>query len=333
MKVLITGVAGFIGFHLASELLDRELEVVGIDNLNDYYDPELKTARLTSIESHVNQKNFHFEKIDISDAESLNSIFEIHDFDVVVNLAAQAGVRYSLDNPRSYIDSNLVGFFNVLEACRNFEIGHLVFASSSSVYGANEKHPFSEKDRVDCPLSLYAASKKSNELMAYTYSHLYGIPVSGLRFFTVYGPFGRPDMAYYKFTKSIINGEPIDVYNYGKLKRDFTFISDIIEGVIRVMMLPPALTVSPGSRSEARYRLLNIGNSQPISLEEFISSVEEACGIKAIRNLLPMQPGDVPATFADVEEILDQFNFRPSTSIKVGMSAFVEWYREYYEET
>jgi UDP-glucuronate 4-epimerase len=326
MKVLVTGAAGFIGFHLTLALIGRGDEVVGIDNLNNYYDPALKKSRLDEINKHSNSSNFEFIKADISDKELIEEIFVKHKFDVVVNLAAQAGVRYSLENPHAYVDSNLVGFVNILEGCRNYKVGHLVFASSSSVYGMNIKQPFSTKDPVDYPISLYAATKKSNELMAHAYSHLYDIPTTGLRFFTVYGPFGRPDMAYYKFTKAILNGDSIDVYNNGKMKRDFTYIDDITEGLIRVCNSAPLSQINSVSSATPPYKLYNIGNNNPITLFDFIAAVEKSCNKKAKKNLLPMQPGDVLTTFADIDELENDIGFRPSTSISDGIDKFVKWY-------
>ena len=327
MKVLVTGAAGFIGFHLTLALLERDDEVVGIDNLNDYYDPALKQLRLDEIAKHPKCSNFEFIKADISDRVFMEQLFSDHSFDVVVNLAAQAGVRYSLENPHAYVESNLVGFVNILEGCRHSKVKHLVYASSSSVYGMNVKQPFSTDDRVDYPISLYAATKKSNELMAHTYSHLYNIPTTGLRFFTVYGPYGRPDMAYYKFTKAILNGDPIDVYNNGVMKRDFTYIDDIIEGVVRVMDKTPTPNENKYSTAKPPYRIYNIGNNNPVTLRDFISAIEDACGDKAEKNLLPMQAGDVPITYADIDTLSDLCDFRPQTSIQDGMNKFFNWYK------
>ena len=329
MRVLITGVAGFIGFHLALSLLDQDNEVIGVDNLNDYYDPALKQNRLNEISKHPKFSKFKFIKADISDKGSMEKLFIENSFDIVVNLAAQAGVRYSIDNPHAYVESNLVGFMNILEGCRHGSVKHLVYASSSSVYGMNVKQPFSTADRADFPISLYAATKKSNELMAHTYSHLYNIPTTGLRFFTVYGPFGRPDMAYYKFTKAILNGDPINVFNNGDMKRDFTYIDDIIEGVIRVINTTPEPRYNKYTAAKPRYSLYNIGNNQPITLNKFISSIEKACGKRANVNLLPMQPGDVPITFADVDELAAEINFKPDTSIDEGIEKFVKWYQNW----
>jgi UDP-glucuronate 4-epimerase len=333
VKVLVTGAAGFIGFFVAKRLLERGDEVVGLDNLNDYYDVRLKYARLALIES---DPLFKFLKLDLEDNDGIAGLFEQEGFDRVVHVAAQAGVRYSLENPRAYIDSNIVGTLNVLEGCRHHGIEHLVYASSSSVYGANTDMPFSIHQNVDHPLSLYAASKKSNELMAHTYSSLYGIPTTGLRFFTVYGPYGRPDMALFKFTKSIIEGKPIDVYNYGHHRRDFTYIDDIAEGVVRILdrVAEPdpdwdSNAPDPGT-SMAPYRIYNIGTSQPVELMRYIEVLEKCLGRKAERRLLPMQPGDVPDTYADVTDLMDVIGYRPSTSVEEGVARFVEWYREFY---
>ena len=333
MKVLVTGAAGFIGFFVAKRLLERGDEVVGLDNLNDYYDVRLKYARLALIES---DPLFKFFKLDLEDNDGIAGLFEQEGFDRVVHVAAQAGVRYSLENPRAYIDSNIVGTLNVLEGCRHHGIEHLVYASSSSVYGANTDMPFSIHQNVDHPLSLYAASKKSNELMAHTYSSLYGIPTTGLRFFTVYGPYGRPDMALFMFTKSIIEGKPIDVFNYGNHRRDFTYIDDIAEGVVRILdrVAEPdpdwdSNAPDPGT-SRAPYRIYNIGNSQPVELMRYIEVLEKCLGRKAERRLLPMQPGDVPDTYADVTDLMDVIGYRPSTSVEEGVARFVEWYREFY---
>jgi len=333
VKVLVTGAAGFIGFFVAKRLLERGDEVVGLDNLNDYYDVRLKYARLALIES---DPLFKFLKMDLEDNDGIAGLFEQDGFDRVVHVAAQAGVRYSLENPRAYIDSNIVGTLNVLEGCRHHGIEHLVYASSSSVYGTNTDMPFSIHQNVDHPLSLYAASKKSNELMAHTYSNLYGIPTTGLRFFTVYGPYGRPDMALFKFTKSIIEGKPIDVYNYGHHRRDFTYIDDVAEGVVRILdrVAEPdpdwdSNAPDPGT-SMAPYRIYNIGNSQPVELMRYIEVLEKCLGRKAERRLLPMQPGDVPDTYADVTDLMDVIGYRPSTSVEEGVARFVEWYREFY---
>ena len=333
MKVLVTGAAGFIGFHLTLALLERGDEVVGVDNLNDYYDPQLKRDRLKVVDSHACADAFTFLKEDIADREAMSALFKDYSFDVVVNLAAQAGVRYSLENPNAYVDSNLVGFVNILEGCRYSKVGHLVYASSSSVYGMNVKQPFSVEDRVDHPISLYAATKKSNELMAHTYSHLFNIPTTGLRFFTVYGPYGRPDMAYYKFTKAIMNGDPIDVYNNGEMERDFTYIDDIIAGVVRVMDRVPSAQSSKASEAEAPYKLYNIGNNNPVTLGSFIEAIQESCYRRAIINYLPMQAGDVPITFADIDDLIREIGFKPITPLRDGLNNFVRWYCDRYEHS
>jgi len=330
MKILVTGAAGFIGFHLIQALLFRGDHVVGIDNLNDYYDPQLKHDRLAIIAEHTQAKNFAFLPLDLANRQAMQQLFQDHQFDVVVNLGAQAGVRYSIDNPLAYVDSNLVGFVNVLEGCRHTRVKHLVYASSSSVYGMNIKQPFSTSDRVDFPISLYAATKKSNELMAHTYSHLYEIPTTGLRFFTVYGPYGRPDMAYFKFTKAILEGKTIDVYNNGEMQRDFTYIDDIVEGVLRVIDRAPEAQRSSITTSPAPYKIYNIGNNQPVSLRHFISAIENACGKKALENLMPMQAGDVPITYADIDDLSSSTGFKPEVSIDEGILKFVEWYNSYY---
>lgn len=330
-KVLVTGGAGFIGFFLTKTLLERGDTVIGIDNLNDYYDPQLKHDRLKLLSEHKNAQNFNFLELDLANREGISTLFSEQQFDVVVNLGAQAGVRYSIENPHAYVDSNLVGFVNILEGCRHSKVKHLVYASSSSVYGMNKKQPFSTDDRVDYPISLYAATKKSNELMAHTYSHLYNIPTTGLRFFTVYGPMGRPDMAYFSFTKKILNGETIDVFNNGEMKRDFTYIDDIVEGIVRVMETIPQPQVTEITNAKAPYKIYNIGNNQPVTLRRFITAIENACGKKAKENLLPMQPGDVPITYADVDELIKHTGFKPSTSIEDGITKFVEWYKDYYK--
>jgi UDP-glucuronate 4-epimerase len=334
VKVLVTGAAGFIGFHLSQRLLDRGDEVIGLDNLNDYYDVILKKDRLAQLQA---RPGFRFYKLDLADREGIVQLFADHCFERVVNLAAQAGVRYSLKNPHAYADSNLVGFINVLEGCRHSGVEHLVFASSSSVYGANTKTPFSVSDNVDQPVSLYAATKKANELMAHTYSHLYGLPTTGLRFFTVYGSWGRPDMAYFLFTKAILSGQSIDVFNYGRMKRDFTYIDDVIEGVVRVLDQVPQpnstrseTALDPGN-STAPYKIYNIGNNQPNDLMHFIEVLEDCLEIKAKKNLLPMQPGDVPVTYADVDALIEDVDFKPNTPIEVGLEQFVKWYRSYYK--
>jgi UDP-glucuronate 4-epimerase len=333
MKVLVTGAAGFIGFHLSKKLLENGIEVVGLDNLNEYYDVLLKQDRLIQLRDY---SNFSFLEIDLADRTGMENLFSTQKFEIVINLAAQAGVRYSLKNPHAYVDSNLVGFMNILEGCRHHEVKHLVYASSSSVYGANTKMPFSVHDNVDHPVSLYAATKKANELMAHTYSHLYGLPTTGLRFFTVYGPWYRPDMALFLFTKAILAGEPINVFNHGNMQRDFTYIDDIVEGVIRVMNKIPESNVAwnsdrpdPGT-SKAPYRLYNIGNNSPVQLMHLIGVLEECLGQKAKKNILPMQPGDVVATYADVDDLTAAVGFKPSTPIETGVAKFVDWYREYY---
>lgn len=324
VTALVTGAAGFIGFHLAQRLLDRGDTVIGADNLNPYYEVALKKDRLAQLQKH---SAFNFYELDLADRAGMAQLFAEQQFDVVVNLAAQAGVRYSLQNPHAYVDSNLVGFVNILEGCRHSKIKHLVFASSSSVYGVNKKIPFSVEDNVDHPISLYAASKKANELMAHCYSHLYGIPSTGLRFFTVYGPWGRPDMALFLFTKAILAGEPINVFNNGQMRRDFTYVDDVVEGVVRTMdTIPP-----PQGESLAPYKIYNIGNNQPIELLKMIEVLEDCIGKKAIKNMLPMQPGDVPVTYADVDDLMGDVGFKPDTPIEVGIEKFVEWYRSYYQ--
>ncbi|GLX82118.1 NAD-dependent epimerase [Thalassotalea eurytherma] len=334
MKYLVTGAAGFIGFYLTKRLCEAGHEVVGIDNLNDYYDVNLKHARLKELEIY---QNFRFQKLDLADREGVAKLFEAEQFQRVIHLAAQAGVRYSLDNPMAYADSNLVGHLTILEGCRHHNIEHLVYASSSSVYGLNSKTPFSTSDSVDHPISLYAATKKSNELMSHTYSHLYGIPTTGLRFFTVYGPWGRPDMALFKFAKLITEGKPIDVYNNGNLSRDFTYIDDIVEGIIRIQDVIPQKdenwTVESGSpaQSSAPYKVYNIGNGNPVKLESFIDSLESALNIKAQKNYMPMQPGDVYKTYADVDNLFEITGFKPNTSIEAGVTKFVDWYQAFYK--
>ena len=332
-KILVTGAAGFIGFHLSLRLLQRGAEVVGLDNLCDYYDVNLKKARLAQLEG---KSGFRFVKMDLADRDGVSGLFKAVRFDAVVNLAAQAGVRYSLVNPYAYTESNISGFLNILEGCRHNGVGHLVYASSSSVYGANTSMPFSVHHNVDHPVSLYAATKKANELMAHTYSGLYGIPTTGLRFFTVYGPWGRPDMALFLFTKAILEGRPIDVFNYGKMLRDFTYVDDIAEGVCRVIDHVPAAdpawsgsSPDPGT-SSAPYRIYNIGNNNPVDLLTFIEVLEDALGTKAHKNLLPMQAGDVPATYADIDDLVREVGFRPATSLEEGVGNFVAWYRAYY---
>lgn len=333
-RYLVTGAAGFIGFHVAQYLLNRGDAVVGLDNLNDYYDVKLKLDRVALLRRH---DAFTFERADLADRAAVENLFAGHGFDAVINLAAQAGVRHSLVNPHSYVSSNLDGFLHILEGCRHHGVGHLVFASSSSVYGANTRMPFAVEDNVDHPVSLYAATKKANELMAHSYAHLYGLPCTGLRFFTVYGPWGRPDMALFLFTKAILEGRPIDVFNHGKMRRDFTYIDDIVEGVIRVTDRPAAPDPqwsgddpNPGT-SYAPYRLYNIGNHSPVELMDFIAAIERALGQEAEKNLLPLQPGDVPATVADVESLARDVDFRPATSVEEGVARFIDWYREYYQ--
>ena len=332
-KILITGSAGFIGFHLTKALLDQGFEVIGIDNLNDYYDPQLKLDRLENIDQFIKDRKlvgrYNFVKIDISDNKALDQLFESFNFSVVINLAAQAGVRYSLDNPKAYVNSNLVGFSNILECCRQAMIEHLLFASSSSVYGLNTKQPFSTFDNTDYPISLYAATKKSNELLAHSYSHLFDLPCTGLRFFTVYGPMGRPDMAYYKFAKAIHNGNPIDVFNHGKMKRDFTYIDDIVEGITRLVTKIPKPQNVKTTKSKAPFKVFNIGNNNPVTLERFINAIESSVGKKAIKNYMPMQAGDVPITYADIDGLSDLCGFKPSTEIEDGVEKFVSWYKEY----
>jgi UDP-glucuronate 4-epimerase len=333
MRILVTGAAGFIGFHLSKRLLDENHEVLGLDNLNSYYDVRLKHDRLKQLEQ---TPGFRFVNMNLEDSEGIERLFDQERFDKVVNLAAQAGVRYSLVNPHAYVDSNLVGFINILEGCRHNGVAHLVYASSSSVYGANTQMPFSTHHNVDHPVSLYAATKKANELMAHSYSSLYNLPTTGLRFFTVYGPWGRPDMALFLFAKAILEGHPIDVYNHGRMKRDFTYIDDIVEGVVRVIDSAPVPnagwssdTPDPGT-SYAPYRLYNIGNNSPVELMRFIEVLEGCLGRTAEKNLLPIQSGDVPATYADVIDLARDFGFKPTTSIEEGIARFTAWYREYY---
>jgi len=329
---MITGAAGFIGSTLAKRLLERGDTVIGVDNLNDYYDVSLKEARLARLTS---SSHFSFIKADIADRDVMSALFAGNAFDSVVNLAAQAGVRYSIENPAAYIDANLVGFGNILEGCRQGGIRHLVYASSSSVYGSNTKLPFSEKDNVDHPISLYAASKKANELMAHAYAHLYGLPTTGLRFFTVYGPWGRPDMALFKFTKGILEGQPIPVYNRGQMVRDFTYVDDIVEGVIRMLDQPPGKgggVSEPDRSASAPWRIYNIGNSSRVQLMDYIQALEKALGLKATLELLPMQDGDVPATQADVSALESDFGYHPQVGVEEGITRFVEWYRSYYSK-
>jgi len=342
-SILITGGAGFIGAALSRALLARGDFVTGIDNLNDYYDPDLKRARIANLRAFAQEvgaeDRFRFVVLDMADREAMSNLFDLYQFERVIHLGAQAGVRYSIDNPQVYVDSNLVGFANVLEGCRTTRVHHLVYASSSSVYGMNVKQPFSTSDRVDFPVSLYAATKKSNELMAHAYSHLFGIPTTGLRFFTVYGPWGRPDMAYFKFTQAILAGRTIDVYNNGEMKRDFTYIEDVVAGVLLVLdrTPEPAVPMTLNERGErvvlsnvrAPYKIYNIGNNQPVSLRRFISAIERACGRKAVENHLPMQAGDVPTTYADVDDLVADVGFKPATEIEEGIDHFVQWYRQY----
>ena len=334
MRVLVTGTAGFIGSTLSIRLLERGDEVIGVDNVNDYYDPALKEARLERLKKY---ENFTEVRISLEDKAAIDDVFTTYKPQKVVNLAAQAGVRYSLENPQAYIDANIVGFTNILEGCRHNKVEHLVYASSSSVYGANESMPFSVHDNVDHPVSLYAATKKANELMAHTYSHLFDLPTTGLRFFTVYGPWGRPDMALFMFTKNIIEGKPIDVFNYGKHKRDFTYIDDIVEGVIRTLdnvaaPNPEWTGMDPDSAtSKAPYKIYNIGSNKPCELMRYIEIIEECVGKKAEMNMLPLQPGDVPATYADVDALIKDVDYKPNTSIEEGVAKFVEWYRDFYK--
>ena len=335
MSILVTGAAGFIGFHYSKKLLAAGYRVVGLDNLNPYYDVQLKYDRLEILQEY---DQFEFAELDLADQDGMAELFDRHDFSRVVNLAAQAGVRYSLENPRSYVDSNLVGFLNILEGCRHHKIEHLIYASSSSVYGLNTLMPFSVHHNVDHPVSLYAASKKANELMAHTYSHLYGLPTTGLRFFTVYGPWGRPDMALFLFTRAILEGEPIKVFNYGEMQRDFTYVDDIVEGVFRLLDHLPEPNPhwqgnhpDPGS-SPAPYRIYNIGNNNPVKLMDFIGAIETALGREAQKEMLPIQPGDVPATYADVDALQQAVGFRPSTPLKIGVERFIAWYRDYYQK-
>ena len=334
MKILVTGAAGFIGMTASLQLLARGDQVVGLDNLNDYYDVNLKHSRLKRLTSHA---NFKFVQLDVGDRSGIAELFATEKFDRVIHLAAQAGVRYSLQNPHAYVDSNLLGFVNILEGCRHSQVQHLVYASSSSVYGGNTKMPFSEHDSVDHPVSLYAATKKANELMAHTYSHLYNLPTTGLRFFTVYGPWGRPDMALFLFTKAILEGRPIDVFNHGNMRRDFTYVDDIVEGVIRVLdrVAAPDPQYDPvladPATSNAPYRVFNIGNNNPVPLLDFIGCIEDALGQKAEKRLLPLQDGDVPATYANTDALQDWVGFVPGTSVQTGIGNFVAWYRDYYK--
>ncbi len=349
MKILVTGTAGFIGFHLSNKLIARGDDVIGLDCINDYYDVNVKYGRLglagiekdkveyNKLITSSKHNNYKFIKLKLEDKENIDKLFKTEKFDKVCNLAAQAGVRYSLTNPYAYIDSNITGFLNILEACRHFDVKHLAYASSSSVYGINEKQPFSTRDNVDHPISLYAASKKANELMAHTYSNLFGIPTTGLRFFTVYGPWGRPDMALFLFTKAILEGKPIDVFNNGNMRRDFTYVADIVEGITRVIDNPPVPNPNwtekdlDPSTSSAPYKIYNIGNSNPVRLMDFIEAIEKELGMKATKNLLPMQPGDVPATSADVTDLVANLHYKPDTTITEGIKNFIAWYREFYK--
>jgi UDP-glucuronate 4-epimerase len=334
MKFLVTGSAGFIGFHVSERLLAAGHQVIGIDNLNDYYDVNLKQARLDLLAPH---SSFRFDKIDLADRNAMAELFAKEKFDRVIHLAAQAGVRYSIDNPHAYADSNLVGHLNVLEGCRHNKVGHLLYASSSSVYGLNRKLPFSTDDTVDHPISLYAATKKANELMSHTYSHLYGLPTTGLRFFTVYGPWGRPDMALFKFTRAIVEGKSIDVYNHGQMRRDFTYIDDIAEAIVRLQDVIPQAdamwTVEEGTpaTSSAPYRVYNIGNSNPVTLMDYITALETSLGKVAQKNMMPMQPGDVLETSADTKALYDVIGFKPQTSVQDGVQRFVDWYKAFYK--
>ena len=334
MKILITGAAGFIGFHLSKKLLDESYQIIGIDNLNDYYDQSLKQSRLETLNKY---ENFNFHKVDIKEKKQVDDIFAQYKPTYIINLAAQAGVRYSIENPYAYVDSNLIGFINILECCRNHPIKHLLYASSSSVYGGNKVAPFSTNHNVDHPVSLYAATKKSNELMAHTYSHLYNIPTTGLRFFTVYGPWGRPDMAYFSFTQDILAGKPIKVFNHGKMERDFTYIDDIVEGIVKLIdKVPVANKDWDESRNDlstsfAPYKIYNIGNNQPVKLMRFINALEDALGKEAEKIYVDMQPGDVIRTYADVSDLEKDIGFKPSTSIEEGIKKFVDWYKDYYK--
>jgi len=348
MKILVTGTAGFIGYHLAQRLIERGHEVVGLDSVNDYYDPAIKYGRLAQTGIDKDQveynklvasskhDNYRFIQLNLEDKEKLDALFTEQKFDKVCNLAAQAGVRYSLVNPQAYIDANIVGYVNILEACRHHDIKHLAYASSSSVYGLNESMPFATSDNVDHPVSLYAASKKSNELMAHTYSHLFGLPTTGLRFFTVYGPWGRPDMALFLFTKAILEDKPIDVFNHGKMRRDFTYVDDIVEGVVRVIDHPPVGNpdwsgkAPDPSSSNAPYKIYNIGNSNPVELMDFIEAIEQTLGKQAQKNMMPIQPGDVPATWADVSDLVEDLDYQPNTTVQEGVQRFITWYKDFY---
>lgn len=337
MKYLVTGAAGFIGMHVVQRLCDQGHTVIGIDNLNDYYEVSLKQDRITQLQPFMEQGLFEFIEMDLADREGISSLFSVKQFDRVIHLAAQAGVRYSIDNPLAYADSNLVGHLTILEGCRHNNVKHLVYASSSSVYGLNSKIPFSTSDSVDHPISLYAATKKSNELMSHTYSHLYGVPTTGLRFFTVYGPWGRPDMALFKFSKKITSGETIDIYNNGDMKRDFTYIDDIVEGIIRIQNKIPTSNVNwkvesgSAASSSAPYKIFNIGNGNPVKLLDFVESLESSIGIVAKKRFMAMQPGDVYQTYAEVEDLFQAIEYKPSTSVRDGVEKFVNWYKDYYK--
>lgn len=328
-SVLITGAAGFIGFHLSKRLINDGFRVFGIDNLNEYYDIDLKKARLAELKACPNYQNFSFHKIDICDEDNLTSFFKKEDFDCVINLAAQAGVRYSITHPQSYLDSNLKGFGNILEACRHKKIQHLIFASSSSVYGMNTNIPFSTRDVTDFPISLYAATKKSNEVMALSYSHLYDMPITGLRFFTVYGPFGRPDMAYFKFTEAILKNKKIDVFNNGEMKRDFTYVDDVVESISKIISKPPKNSSIPHTKITPKYKMYNVGNNNPVSLMSFIKIIEQECQKNADINFLPMQSGDVIETYANIDDLKSDFDYSPSTPVSEGINKFVSWYKRY----
>ncbi len=333
MAILVTGAAGFIGYFVSLRLLEAGEQIYGVDVLSDYYDVSLKADRLAQLQVF---ENFTFAQMDVSDRAAMATLFAENRFECVIHLAAQAGVRYSLQNPMAYADSNLLGFVNILEGCRHSKVGHLVFASSSSVYGQNRKVPFATEDHVDHPVSLYAATKKSNELMAHAYSHLYDLPVTGLRFFTVYGPWGRPDMAYFKFVEAIAQNRPIDVYNHGQMKRDFTYVDDVVEGIVRVMKKPPQKptadsTADSTADTTAAYKIYNIGNHSPVTLMDFITTIEQAMGKTVEKNMLPMQPGDVPATYADVQALMDDVGFKPDTPLSEGIEKFVAWYKAYYK--
>ena len=335
-RILVTGSAGFIGFHLVKALLTEPCHVVGIDNLNDYYDTELKHSRLEALkriyDENSSSGSYHFYKCDISKSVDLNNIFREFNFDIVVHLAAQAGVRYSIENPQAYVESNLIGFTNILECCRQSKLDHFIFASSSSVYGMSKNQKFSTKDNTDFPVSLYAATKKANEVIAHSYSHLYEIPTTGLRFFTVYGPFGRPDMAYYKFAESIARGSPIEVFNHGEMLRDFTYIDDVVDALLKLLPKTPSSDPSGSSYSNAPFKLYNVGNNNPVSLRRFITAIEDALERKAIEKHLPMQPGDVPSTYADIKELSSLVGFKPTTSIEQGISKFVAWHTAFKKQ-